>query len=188
MAGSFLLEISRKGITILWTQTRGGKKFTPLNPKQEDITIEDIAWHLSLICRYTGATKYLYSVAQHSIYISYLVSPEYALEGLLHDASEAYLNDITRPVKLDRRLEGYCEIEDIVSTAIATKFNLQYPFPDEVKYWDHRILANEKRDLFDIHHDWGLEFAPVEELVIVEFRQRAIYQWFLDRYHELVER
>jgi hypothetical protein len=170
-----------------WIQTRSGKKFTPLSPKQEDITIQDIAWALSMIPRYCGHTIYHYSVAYHSFLVSFYVPPRYALEGLLHDASEAYLNDIPRPVKHNFRLNGYCEIEDIVSAAIAKKFNLQYPYPDCVKEIDTRILVNEKRDLFTVNYDWGLEYDPIENLKIVAMDQWTVYHMFLNRFHELVK-
>lgn len=169
----------------MWQQTRSGKRFYPLNPRSEDIDIVDIAWHLSLLCRFTGAVKYMYSVAQHSVLVSYYTPPQYALEGLLHDGAEAYLNDIARPIKHNDKLAGYCEIEDIVSAAIARKYNLQYPFPKEVKYWDDRVLVNEKRDLFTVNYDWGLTYDPIEDLQIVAMDQWTVYHMFLNRFAEL---
>ena len=170
-----------------WIQTRSSRKFTPLNPKQEDIIIEDIAWALSMLPRYCGHTVYPYSVGYHSFLVSLVVPPQYALEGLLHDASEAYLNDIPGPVKRNFRLNGYCEIEDIVSVAIARKFHLEYPYPETVMEIDTRILANEKRDLFTVQYDWGLVDDPIEDLRIVAMDQWTVYRMFLNRVHELIK-
>ena len=71
-----------------YIETVSGRKFYFLNPNPEDIDIEDIAHALSMQCRFTGHTKWFYSVAEHAIWVSYLVPVHLALEGLLHDASE----------------------------------------------------------------------------------------------------
>lgn len=81
-----------------------GKHFYPLNPDPRDIDIEDIAHALSLICRANGHFCRFYSVAQHCIACAGEAaarghSLEVILGCLLHDASEAYLCDVTRPVK-----------------------------------------------------------------------------------------
>jgi uncharacterized protein len=82
-----------------WIQTYTGKQFWPLSPLPEDIVIEDIAHALSMQCRFGGHVRTFYSVAQHSVHVSLLVEPQYALWGLLHDAAEAYLVDLPRPIK-----------------------------------------------------------------------------------------
>ena len=86
-------------IWTAWIITYSGKKFYHLAPSAEMVDIVDIAHALSLTCRWTGHTRYHYSVAQHSWYFSYLVPKEFALSALLHDASEAYLGDMNRPLK-----------------------------------------------------------------------------------------
>ena len=87
--------------------TYTGKEFYPLDPNPADIDIKDIAHALSNCCRFAGHIKSFYSVAQHSVIVSELCEPENALAGLLHDASEAYLSDIARPVKYTEQMEGY---------------------------------------------------------------------------------
>ena len=81
-----------------WMMLSNGKKFYPLEPDLELIDIEDIAISLSLICRYIGKTRSHYSVAEHSVYISQIVSPENALWGLMHDAAEAFVGDMPYPI------------------------------------------------------------------------------------------
>ncbi len=92
--------MTRKGDYIA---TYTGKQFYPLDPRPEDVCLEDIAHSLSNLCRFTGHTDTdrFYSVAQHSVICSTIVAPEAALLALLHDAAEAYLGDISRPLKRD---------------------------------------------------------------------------------------
>jgi 5'-deoxynucleotidase YfbR-like HD superfamily hydrolase len=80
-------------------QTLSGKHFNYLDIQQDAIEIEDIATALSHICRFAGHLPEFYSVGQHSVLSSLLVPQEFALEALLHDAAEAYLQDIPAPLK-----------------------------------------------------------------------------------------
>lgn len=128
-----------------WIQTKTGRKFYPLKPKCEDIDIEDIAWSLSNICRYNGHCKF-YSVAEHSIYASQYLS-RYALEGLMHDAAEAYIGDISTPVK--QLLPNIKKIEHRILKCIAEKFNLEYPFNNAIKKVDLRLLATEASQIMN---------------------------------------
>lgn len=139
--------------------TASGEDFWFLNPAPETILIEDIAAALSKICRYTGHCRHFYSVAQHSVIVSHLVPEEQALEGLLHDASEAYLGDMSAPLK--RQLPEYQEIEGIVESAIAKKFGLMYNldlgWPSAVKRADIQVLALEKKLLLpESKTPWGI--------------------------------
>ena len=99
--------------------------FTPLEPKTEDIKIEDIAHALSLLCRANGHYSEFYSVGAHSLNcydeaVARRETPRIRMACLLHDASEAYLSDVTRPVK--KNLEKYLEIEEKLQNAIYEKF------------------------------------------------------------------
>lgn len=99
--------------------------FTPLQPQLEQIVIEDIAHPLSLMTRANGHFPQFYSVGQHSIQcakeaIARGYEEELVLDCLLHDASEAYLSDITRPVK--KNMPVYREIEAVLQNAIFQKF------------------------------------------------------------------
>ncbi len=110
-----------------WIETCTGIPFYPLDPRPEEISINDIAHALSLICRYNGHARYHYSVAQHSIYCSYLAmlrghGPLVAMYALLHDAAEAYICDIPRPIKGE--LTGYAQIEHDLQWKIFEAFGL----------------------------------------------------------------
>lgn len=125
-----------------WMQTYTGQAFDPMHPDPSKIHIEDIAHALAMNCRYAGHVKRFYSVAEHSYHISHAVSPQNALWGLLHDASEAYIADIVRPVK--HRMPEYREIERGLMWAICKKFDIGQLQPDEVSDADLRIVIDEK--------------------------------------------
>ncbi len=134
-------------------------EFYPLNPQAEDIDIEDIAHALSLLCRANGHFKHFYSVGLHSINCAYEAmargySERVVLGCLLHDGSEAYLADITRPVK--KHLQKYLEFEDVLQGAIFSKWipslsdeeiNQIFEIDDAILYYEFTNLFGEK--IFD---------------------------------------
>jgi len=88
-----------------WILTNSARPFDLLNPRAEDILTTDLAHALSLVCRFNGHCAHHYSVAQHSLLVAYIIekeggTPEEQLAGLLHDGTEAYISDLTRPLKL----------------------------------------------------------------------------------------
>lgn len=103
-----------------YIETRSGIIFHFLDPKPEEIKIEDIAYALANQCRFNGHCSRFYSVAEHSVLVASLVEPKDRLAALLHDASEAYLSDIPSPIK--QFLPDYAKMEDTVQSAINTKF------------------------------------------------------------------
>jgi hypothetical protein len=136
-----------------WIQTYTGRKFWPLNPRAQDVCIEDIAWALSHKARFGGHCRAgLYTVAQHSVLVSRHCGPEDALWGLLHDACEAYWPDILSPVKESiRDLAGRpCALdvyEGRIQRAVCQRFGLPARCPPSVKAADVLLLATEARDL-----------------------------------------
>lgn len=129
-----------------WMQTATGKQFFPLDPRPEDIDIVDIALALSKICRYGGHCRQFYSVAEHCVLIArYLRKTGAPIKtqraGLMHDASEAYLADIIRPIK--PFLDNYLPIEDRLMHVVADRFDFEWPVPASVKACDVAILHDE---------------------------------------------
>jgi hypothetical protein len=131
-----------------WIQTFTGVLFYPLDARAHEIRIADIAHSLSLQCRFAGHCRCFYSVAEHSVRVSRAVPPADALWGLLHDAAEAYLVDLPRPLKRFCEMGRlYAEIEDALMVHVAERFGLRMPMPPTVKHFDTVLLMTEKRDL-----------------------------------------
>lgn len=149
-----------------WIQTYTGKKFFPLKPQIEDICIEDIAHSLAMQCRYVGHTKEFYSVAQHSVLISrfwFAENQELRKYALLHDASEAYLSDIPRPLKQLDEFNFYRQAERRLQVMIYLRFGLDPVEPDEVKKADYEILCEEamsEKLMSPLHPDWYARCEP----------------------------
>lgn len=130
-----------------WIQTFTGCKFWPLDPRPEDVCIEDIAHSLSNQCRFSGHTREFYSVAQHSVHVSDAVETKDALWGLLHDASEAYLVDLPGPLKRSNLGVGFRVAEYVLMEVICEAFDLPKVQPMSVALADTRMLYTERRDL-----------------------------------------
>ena len=127
--------------------TFSGVRFSPFDPYPNGIRIEDIAHSLAHQCRFGGHTREFYAVAQHSVLVSQLCGPEDALWGLLHDASEAYLGDVVRPLKQRPEFEPYRSAERQLQQLIAVRFGLAPDQPDSVTKADDLMLMIEYRDL-----------------------------------------
>ena len=123
---------------------RSGAWFDFCAPATSEFTIEDIAHGLANICRYSGQCSRFYSVAEHSILVSE-VAIGFEFEALLHDAAEAFLGDITRPLK--QLLPEYKRIEAEVERTILDRFGVTWPLPPQVKQADLRVLAAEQRQI-----------------------------------------
>lgn len=175
-----------RSLGTAWMQTHTGRAYWPLNPRAEDVCIEDIAHSLAMQCRYAGHTKDIdcfFSVAQHCVLVSDHCSPENALWGLLHDAPETYLIDLIRPVKL--HIHGYGVLEERSLAAIAEHFGLTLPIPDEVKLIDKRILGDEQRCLMaPSPRPWNLRFEPLG-IEIDPWQPRVAKARFLERFYWL---
>lgn len=170
-----------------WMQTFTGRMFWPLDPHPDEVAIEDIAHSLSMQCRFAGHCQKFYSVAEHSILVSQVIQPEFAIYGLLHDAPEAYLVDVPRPVK--PHLAGYAHIEARVWEEICYKFDL---WPDAKKRdaihtADMAVLLAEQRVLMpNPPQPWETIGEPAD----VEIRGLSpaeARQAFLDRFHALMQ-
>jgi hypothetical protein len=166
-----------------WMQTRAGLAYWPADPRPEEVLIDDIAHALAMLCRYGGHCRRFYSVAEHSICVSRLVPPEHALVGLLHDATEAYLVDLPRPVK--RMLPAYRELEDANWKAIATKFCLPVSMSDCVKRADFDMcLAEQKALMTPAPAPWGIQ-GEVPNITIECWPPAVAASRFLERFYEV---
>lgn len=166
--------------------TYSGLPFWVMDPKPEDIRIEDIAHSLAMQCRFNGHTLEFYSVAQHSYIMSHYIAPEFALEALLHDATETYIGDLIKPVK--QHCPDYCEIEANLDRVIRTKFGLPLKMSPEVKWLDMMMAVTEKMQLLAPQKgvDWGNLPTPLD-IRIDPLSPKEAKACFMNRYKELTQ-
>jgi len=176
-----------------WIETITGKRIDPIHIQAEDICIEDIAKPLSQLCRFTGQCSRFYSVGQHSVHVADMVEGDMSREitdierinhtclaALLHDAAEAYTNDIVRPIKYS--LRGLKEIDDYITGRIMLKFGCIGVEWDLIKKADNVMMATEAYSLMPskgkgwylpndrVHYDLPeLSFREVEDLFMSRF-------------------
>jgi uncharacterized protein len=168
-----------------WIQTRFGKQFFHRNPSPESIDIADIAHALACQCRFSGHVREPYSVAQHSVLASQLVPAEDALWALLHDAAEAYVVDLPRPMKQLPEMAFYRELEKRAMEAICVRFDLPMEMPASVKRADEILLITEQRDLMGPQIEpWAVTAEPLPYRLIPWPWYTAELQ-FLKRFREL---
>lgn len=168
-------------------QTSQGHMFDLLAPERSTIDINDIAHHLSNLCRFNGATHQHYSVAQHSVLVSKIVPQCLALPALLHDAAEAYVGDLPSPLKA--LLPDYQIIESNIMRCIFEQVGLEYPYHSEIKRADRVALATEARDLLAPISEAKLWTTPNGispcAITITPLSQEDAETEFLARYFEL---
>ena len=174
-------------------QLIGGSYFNFLRPAESEFFIEDIAHSLSMLCRFTGHTTHFYSVAQHSVGVSDIIPYPLAMYGLLHEVAEAFLNDISTPLKA--LLPEYVALEHSIETAVLDRFGIprSYYTPHKlpsVRLADLTMLATEKRDLLPMSdHEWGV-LDGIKPLfpTIVPLSPPDAKKAFLDRFYYLLGR
>lgn len=140
-----------------------GNRFYLTRPHIDDVAIEDIAHGLAYQCRFNGQTNAFYSVAQHSLMVMDLVPPDHRFAALLHDAAEAYLGDMVKPLK--NLFPEFSVIEARVMAIIGEKFSLDLThLALSIKQADLVALATEKRDLMPHSTEPWSYLAEVEPL------------------------
>ncbi len=171
--------------------TYTGKNFDPLDVDEGLLDIKDIAHALSLMCRGNGHVQHFYSVAQHSLACAKEAkergySKEIILGCLFHDASEAYLSDVTRPIK--KELTYYLAVEDVLQNIIWKYFigkvlteedkKLIFEIDDEMLSLELKELLNE-----EINDDY-LKLKRKVNLSFISFEQ--VEKEFIDFYKKTV--
>lgn len=174
---------------VVFIQSYSGRSITFLDPKEDQIDVEDIAHALSLLCRFGGHCREFYSVAEHSVRCSVAafdkgLSDRLQFEALLHDASEAYLVDMPRPIK--QQLQGYRDIEGRLDTVIRGRFGLPLKMSEEIHLIDNEMLATEKRDLMQpSDNPWSFLPDPYEGK-IHPMSPKEAFNWFMEKFEELI--
>lgn len=182
-----------------------GKEVDIFNLSIKDIDIEDIAHSLANICRYGGHCLFHYSVALHS----YLCSlepgtPKQQLKYLLHDGSEALMNDLVRPIKYRPELTAYREQEEKVQKLIFEKYQLEYPFTQDIHDVDNRILVKEigqiiimKHEIYNKSAEAGISLRDALKILrdeklakctIPKISPEEAKELFLNRFYELYKK
>jgi hypothetical protein len=172
--------------SIAWIETYSGVPFDIFLHTQEDIRIEDIAHSLAHQCRYSGHTAEFYSVAEHSVWMSYLVKESEAFLALMHDSTEAYLSDVARPIKF--LIPRYYELESILWHSIAKKYSLPSELPDTIKRMDLAMLKTEKESLLtgDCPREWeSLIGVTAADFHVECWTHKQAYNRFIKRFKEL---
>lgn len=183
-------------------QTYTGTVLDPMNPDPALIDIRDIAHALSMQCRFSGHLSLFYSVAEHSVRVSDILleaqREDWAFYGLMHDASEAYLQDMASPLKHDSVLGArYRDAERPLMSAIGVRFGLPEGFGNHpaVKAVDKRMLVTERRDLLQgtksltseqiaLWEPWIGDVEPYEHQ-LRPYRRESAERMFMDRFKNL---
>lgn len=176
--------MSKVSPSAIKVRTRGFFDYKDMQSK--NICIDDIAHALSMLCRFNGHTNHFYSVAQHSVVVSenVLQMPHRAMQGLLHDATEAYIGDMPAPLK--RLIPSFKDFEDSLWKVIADKYSMPHELHPDIHRVDKRACLTEARDLMGVTgHDWGLGVKPLDIETIQPLSPAVAKQQFLNRYHEL---
>lgn len=164
------------GPTILLSS---GKYFNFERPDECEFDIEDIACGLANTCRFGGQCSEFYSVAEHSVYVSMLVPEELRWYALMHDAAEAFIGDMPKPLK--EILPDYKTVEQRVEAAVADRFGLPHKMPPEIKRADIIMLRTEQQQLMRNHDSWHWTFGcEPADLTIQCLSPGAAKTFFLD--------
>jgi hypothetical protein len=180
------------GLDDQWISLLSGAKFNYNKPEESDVTLHDIASALSNVCRFSGHLPRFYSVAQHLVNASYIVTSENAFTALMHDTAEAFTNDLPTPLKW--ALPVFKNLEIKIEGAMGEKFGFEYPYPHEVKTADTIMLMLEKyyvKQCSDYWPGYSDEY-PIESLDkyvplvdLTSWRPSIARNKFLARYEEL---
>lgn len=167
--------------------THSGNRFSFNTPDPASIQIEDIAAALSKLCRFTGHVRRFYSVAEHCVHVSRIVPLDRAFEGLMHDAREAYIGDMSSPLKAC--LPEYRRLDALAHAAIAAKYQLPFRSTHEVETADLAMLKHEAQKLLacDVQEFTLPPDLPQLTVKLKCWAPDEAYQHFMDRFNELTK-
>lgn len=148
--------------------TYSGIAFDLRAPTPDMVRLEDIVHSLSLMNRFNGAARFPYSVAQHSLHVAELLPADLRLDGLLHDAAEAYIGDMDSPLK--QVMPEYKQVERRINAVVAHVFGLAWPEPPAVKQADLAVLAAEREQV--LRPSYGPWFKDFPEPAPIRIQQR----------------
>ena len=147
---------TKEGSKDTWLQTFSGKKVSVLNPQIDTIDIDDISNAISKLCRFNGHCSEFYSVAQHCVLGTQFAMDHFdedtAREFLIHDATEEYVGDMIRPLKIHNPV--FETIENRFWSAISRRINVPIEMTPDCKYIDDVMVTWEKRDLLPNSEPW----------------------------------
>lgn len=173
-------------------QLFSGKPFYPNDPQPDEMCIIDIAHSLSNQCRYNGHTRRFYSVAEHSVLVTEMVAAQtddidLIRQALMHDAPEAYVGDIIRPLKL--QLTEWESFEQPVWEAVCKRFGIPVEMNSIVHEMDYAACAIEKRDLMNnsLGVCWGSLPDPDPKFSVIGLPPEEAKQLFLDKFYSMFE-
>jgi hypothetical protein len=176
-----------------WFTTFTGKRYFLTDPHPDDVCIEDIAHALSNVCRFGGHARVHYSVGQHSDHCRQMAKHMYPddfliqMHCLLHDASEAYIGDVVRPLKISQ--PDYLKLEDNTMLVIYRALDLPYPTQEQfsvIKYIDNAVLLAEARDLITGGgKDWDMVSGIPWKEPIIPWAPRTANFNFLNSFYWL---
>lgn len=182
-------------------ETVSGKLFDPINPDPSQIDIRDIAWHLSRIPRFCGATipRIPYSVAQHSVQVMKDIevltdgNPRMMFHGLMHDAAEAFISDIPSPIKRIPEIhDKIVELEDKILRCIYTACGVTMPDEKEVEIVHKADMDQRSIEAYNFMYsrgkDWGLPSVTFEKLQEFEAPMTNVkaYDTFMEWYNIII--
>ena len=167
---------------MTWILTKSGVEFDLTNPTPEMVDLSDIAHSLSNIKRFNGHTDVNCSVALHSVIMSYAVPEQYAKHALLHDAHEAYIGDISSPLKLllGSQLNW---LEHNIDAAISKRLGVVLGPSTVVRWFDLRHLRYEKENYLELFGKPWPCLAGIPSIK-VDFELEAFYGVNDSREHE----
>lgn len=183
-----MTQVSHHARTGGWIATYTGVQYFPCDPRPEDVCVEDIAHALSNLCRFAGHVRSFYSVAQHSVLVAEQVSADLRLSALMHDAAEAYVVDVPRPLKHAHAMEPYRSFEAANMRVICEALGLPYEEAKEIKTADRRMLITEAEQLLQSGTTaWSASFGGIEPypIVITPLKPEDAKALFLDTYNDL---